>query len=98
MPAETEKRSIEKNRGRSLRATLESIRYGATALIEFLDKAILVDATEVEIDALVAQLGGGDSLLIEVLDDALDSFAIERNYYVENASLELGEAAYKVKQ
>jgi hypothetical protein len=93
----TAKRSVDKNRARTLRAALESVRYSATGLIEFLDKAILTDATSAEIDQLVEQLGGGDQLLIEVLDDALDTLKNERNDYVLNAGLELGDATFKVK-
>jgi hypothetical protein len=93
----TEKRSIEKNRARMLKAALETTRYAATALIEFLDGAILQDATGAEIDQIVAQLGGADELLIGVLDDALDYFATERNNHIAAFGLDLGDATYKVK-
>jgi hypothetical protein len=91
------KQSIDKNRARQFRASLETVRYAATALIEFLDRAVLADASSQEIDALVAQLGGGDAHLVEVVDDALDTLAAERNNYVRWAELAPGDATYKVR-
>jgi hypothetical protein len=91
------KQSIDKTRARMLVAALESTRAASTALIEFLEKGIIADADSKAIDDLVAQLGGGDSHLIDVLDDALDTLKNERNDYVVNAGLEQGEAVYKIK-
>lgn len=91
------KQSIDKNRAIMFRASLETVRYAATALIEFLDRAGARDATSEEIDQLVAQLGGGDEHLIEVLDDALDTLAAERSNYARHVGLSVGDATYKVK-
>lgn len=92
------KQSIDKTRARMFVAALESTRAASTALIEFLEKGIIADADSKVIDDLVAQIGGGDDHLIEVLDDCLDTLAAERTNYVMQAGLtDRGDATYKVK-
>ncbi|HZT60969.1 MAG TPA: hypothetical protein VFA21_20360 [Pyrinomonadaceae bacterium] len=91
------KQSLEKNRARIFLASLETSRYAITALIEFLSRGVLADADSNTIDQLVAQLGGGDAHLIEVLDDALETLSLERGNYVREVELDLGDSTYKVK-
>lgn len=94
------KQSIDKTRARMFVAALESTRAASTALIEFLQKGVLADdaGDPKVIDDLVAQLGGGDDHLIEVLDDVLDTLAAERTNYVNQVGLtDRGDATYKVK-
>jgi hypothetical protein len=91
------KQSLATNRALMFRASLETLRYSSTALIEFLD-AVIANASDAVIDQKMDALGGGDEHLIEVLDDAIETATTERNYYVEEAGLSRGEATYKVKE
>ncbi|HYX72161.1 MAG TPA: hypothetical protein VE732_05270 [Nitrososphaera sp.] len=91
------KHSIEKNRARMYRASLETLRYATSALMEMLD-AIIADASSSELDQKVAELGGGDDTLIGVLDDAIETALTERNYYIDENGLERGAAVFKVKE
>jgi len=81
------KTTIQMNRIFALKSQLEITQRSVAQMIAHLDLRIKADGlTDEEFDKGARMLGGEVDTLL-ALDDAIENFAIERNYFVQDVDL-----------
>ena len=88
--------SFERTRAHSFRAALVALRESCDHLIAWTDYDLADDLSSEAIERISDRLGSSDEA-INVFDDAVECVVYERNSYVSQQGLGIGDASYKVK-